>query len=292
MQTSKKSSFNPSLRLIITCLVIILGSLFYWFYKSYLTNPNNVFTGMILNNLNTRSYIVVDEQQNLNGSLLQETLVNSGSKNIVISKETSNISSSGYEIQTQSVGTPSTDYSTYQKINVGKSSQIYNKIIGVWGVSSPNGSQGQGGQLFKSTMLTPFLFASPSVSDTSQLMSFIEKNKIYTIKSSKTSTINGRQAISYKVDINMEQYAKLLNLYSAMIGYKNQVQNLQYTGNQVAGVEISVDTLSRQLIGLSYIGSSSVQIYEDYGVNTLVQLPAKTIPLQQLKDQLISLSKH
>ena len=77
-----------------------------------------------------------------------------------------------------------------------------------------------------------------------------------------------------------------------MIGYKNQVQNLQYTGNQVAGVEISVDTLSRQLIGLSYIGSSSVQIYEDYGVNSLVQLPEKTIPLQQLKDQLISLSKH
>ncbi|HEY5268214.1 MAG TPA: hypothetical protein VII94_03705, partial [Candidatus Saccharimonadales bacterium] len=117
MQISKKAVFNSNLRLVVIGFILILGILFYWFYKSYLTNPNIVFYGMISNNLNTKNYEVINDQVELGGNLIQETLVNSGIKNIVSSIETTNITSSKAVIQTLGVGTPSTDYSTYQKID-------------------------------------------------------------------------------------------------------------------------------------------------------------------------------
>ena len=291
MQISKKVVFNNNLRLVVIGLILILGILFYWFYKSYLTNPEMVFYGMISNNLNTRNYVIVNNQEELGGNLIQETLVNSGAKNVVSSIETTNIISSKALIQTLSVGTPNTDYSTYQKIDVGKTSSVYKPIIGVWGVNSPNGSNGQGGQLYKSTILSPFLFSSPSIRQTSTLMNFIRANKVYTIQSSRFTTVDGRQAINYQISINTKQYTKLLGLYLSIIGYKNQKQAIEYNGTQTVELDVSVDIFSRQLIALSYVGSSSVEVYESYGINSSVKLPPKAIPLQVLKDQIVSLSK-
>jgi hypothetical protein len=292
MQTSKKISLKSNLRLIIVCLVIIVGGLFYWIYKSYLTNPDNVFYGMILNNLNTSSYVVVDEEQNPQSSITQQTLVESGSKDITISRETNNVIGSQDTIQTLSIGTPTTDYSSYQKIEVGKTSRVYNPIIGKWGVSSPEGVSSPGGQLYKSMVLTPFLFSSPSPNNTAKLMNFIKQNKVYSIKSSKLTSVNGKQAINYQIDIKLQPYSKLLDLYSGIIGYKNQLPTAQYSGNQVAQLEVTVATVSRQLIGLSYIGSSSIQIYESYGIHDQIKIPSKTIPLQTLKNEITALSKQ
>ena len=291
MQIPKKSVFNSNLRLIISLSIIVLGILFYWFYKSYLVNPSAIFNGMILNNLNTRSYVVTDYQQQLTGSLVQRTLVNSGANNIVTSQETTNLTSSKAIIKTLSIGTPSTDYSTYQKIDIGQSSAIYDQIIGIWGVNSINGINGQGGQLYKSTMLTPFLFASPSESQTNLLAKFIKQNQVYAIQSSKLGMLNGRQVMNYEIKLNLSQYAKLLNLYLSTIGYRNQGQGISYSGNQTASLEISVDVLSRQLMALSYLGSSSIQVYSGYGINSPIKLPQKAIPLQNLKNLVSSLSK-
>jgi len=246
---------------------------------------------MISNNLNTKSYVVINDSVQLSGSLIQKTLVNYGAKNIVISKETNNISSASNSIQTLSIGTPSTDYSSYQKISVGKTSDNYSKVIGIWGVNSPTGVNGQGGQLFKSASLTPFLFASPSTSDTNRLMGFIKQNKVYNIKSSNVSKVDGRSVISYQISINLKQYARLLNLYSSIMGYKGQTEPIKYTGSERAYIDISVGILSRQLIGLSFLGSSSVQIYSSYGINSPIKVPTKVISLQQLKNEIASLSK-
>jgi hypothetical protein len=291
MQIPKKSVFSNNLRLIISLSIIVLGILFYWLYKSYLINPNAIFNGMILNNLNTRSYVVADYQQQLTGSLVQRTLVNSGANNIVTSQETTNLTSSKATIVTLSIGTPSTDYSTYQKIDIGQSSAIYNQVIGIWGVNSINGINGQGGQLYKSTMLAPFLFASPSVRQTNLLTQFIKQNQVYVIKTSKLGMLNGRQVMNYEIKLNLSQYAKLLNLYLSIIGYRNQSQGIQYSGNQTANLEISVDVLSRQLMALSYLGNSSIQVYSAYGINSPIKLPLKAIPLQNLKNLVSSLSK-
>jgi hypothetical protein len=291
MQTSKKSLLTANLRSTIVLVVLIVGGLFYWLYRSYYSNPTSVFYGMVSNNLNTQNYVDISDQEQLGGNLLTETEVNAGSKNVVISRETTKVTgSNGYTIQTLSIGTPSTDYSSYQKIEVGKSSAAYNKLLNVWGVNSPNGINGQGGQLYKSSVFTPFLFSSPSTKDSTTLMNFIKKNKVYVIKTSKTTKSGDRQVINYEIGVNLKQYSSLLAIYSAMIGYKHDI-TAAYSGNQVADLDISVDVLSRKLIGLSYVGSDSLQAYESYGINSSVKLPTKTIALQDLKNQISSLSK-
>lgn len=290
MQSSKKISFNSYTRLIVICLVALVCILGYWIYRSYIINPQQVFNGMLLNNLNTNSYVVIDQSQGLQGSTIQQTVVDNGAQNIAMSRET-NIIGSGNMIQTLSVGTPATDYSSYQKIEVGKTSSHYLPIIGKWGTNSPEGPKGQGGQLYKSMVLTPFLFSSPSTSDTTKLMNFIRNNKVYSVVSSKLLSLNGTQALNLKININLKQYSKLLNLYSGMIGYTNRFSNVQYNGTQVVQIEATVATLSRQLEGLTYIGSSSVQVYESYGLKYPIKIPSKSIPLQLLKNEISALSK-
>ncbi len=292
MQIPKKSVIRNNLRLIISLLIIVLGILGYWFYEAYLINPNVVFYDMISNNLNTRSYVVTNYQQGSGGSLIERTLVSTGSTNRVMSLETTNIASSKATITTLSIGTPSTDYSTYKKIDIGASSAVYNQILGVWGVNSANGVNGQGGQLFKSIMLAPFIFSSPSMTQTNELVSYIKQNHVYLIKSSKIGKLNGRPVMNYEITINLNSYAKLMNLFLNKIGYRNQGKGIQYSGNSTANLEISVDILSRQLVALSYLGSNSIQVYGSYGINSPIKLPTKTIPLQQLKNLISSLSKQ
>jgi hypothetical protein len=290
MQTSKKSILASNIRLTIVLVVIIVGGLVYFLYRSAYSSPTSVFYGMVSNNLNTQNYVVVGDEQELTGNVLVETQVNSGSKNVIMSQETTKLSNSSDIIGTLSIGTPSTDYSTYQKIDVGKSSAKYTKLLGEWGQNSPSGINGQGGQLYKSTVFTVLLFASPSVKDTTSLMNFIKQNKIYTIKSSRHTKSGDRQVINYEIAVNLKQYSKLLAMYSSMIGYRNKSETVSYNGNQTADLEISIDVLSRKLIGLSYTGSDSLQIYQSYGLNSPIKLPTKTIALQDLKAQISSLS--
>ena len=289
MQTSKKTFIRSNLRLIAVFIVLILIGLCFWFYKAYYSNPNTVFFGMLSNNLNTKNYEVVSNQVSLTEDIITTTQVKTGFKNIVISTETTKITNSKYTIKTASIGTPSTDYSSYQQISFGKSSSKYMSLIGIWGENSPGGINGQGGQLYKSSIFSTFLFASPSISDTSKLLNFIKLHKVYAIKISKHSNLNGRPIINYQIAFNLGQYAKLLDLYSSLIGYKNKETSVSYSGNQSASLNISVDVLSRDLIGLSYVGSNSAQVYESYGINSNIKLPLKTISLQQLKKDVSSI---
>jgi hypothetical protein len=290
MQTSKKSVLTANLRLTIVLIVLIVSGLFYWFYRSYYSNPSRVFYGMVANDLNTQSYVDISDQEELSGNLLTETLVNSGAKNVVISRETTKVANSNDVIQTLSIGTPSTDYSSYQKIEVGNTSSKYNKLLNVWGINSPSGISGQSGELYKSTVFTAFLFTSPSIRDTNQLLNFIIQNHVYSIKSSKVAKSGERQVINYEVGVNLKQYSRLLSLYAGLIGYKSHDETAIYSGNQIADLNISVDILSRRLIGLSYVGSDSLQVFQSYGIDSPIKLPTKTIALQDLKDQ-ISLIK-
>jgi hypothetical protein len=121
-------------------------------------------------------------------------------------------------------------------------------------------------------------------------MNFIKQNKVYTIKSSKHTKSGDRQVINYQIGVNLKQYSKLLAIYSTMIGYKSHNETAAYNGDQTAVLEISVDVLSRRLIGLSYVGSNSVQVYQSYGLNSPVKLPTKTIALEELKAEISSLS--
>jgi hypothetical protein len=290
MQTPKKSAFTANIRLTVVLVSVFVIGLFYWLYRYYYSNSTRVFYGMVANNLNTQNYVDISDQEGISGNLLIETEVNSGSNNIVISKETTKLTSSNDLIQTLSIGTPSTDYSSYQKIDIGKSSFRYSKLLDTWGINSPNGVSGQGGQLYKSTIFTPFLFASPSASDTSKLVSFIKLHKVYIVKSTKTAKSGDRQIINYQIGVNLKQYSSLLAMYSTMIGYRNHNETSSYSGDQIADLNISVDVLSRRLVGLSYVGSNSVQAYQSYGIESSIKLPTKTIALQELKNEISALS--
>jgi len=221
MQTSKKSVLASNLRLVIVLVVIIVGGLLYFLYRTVYSNPTSVFYGMVSNDLNTKNYVVISSEQELSGNLLVATQVNSGPKNVIMSQETTKLANSGDIIGTLSIGTPNTDYSSYQKIEVGKSSAKYTKLLNEWGQNSPSGVNGQGGQLYKSSVFTAFLFASPSVRDTNSLMNFIKQNKVYTIKSSKHTKSGDRQVINYQIGVNLKQYSKLLAMYSSIIGYRD-----------------------------------------------------------------------
>ncbi|HUC95352.1 MAG TPA: hypothetical protein VMR76_00145 [Candidatus Saccharimonadia bacterium] len=296
MNSSKKqpSDFSGNgYRLIATILLILFILFGYHLYESNYGNPKTVFYGMLLNNLSTSSFgeTVVSPQPN--GYTAQYSQINTGSQNIVMSKEVQDevVSAKPNRIVTLSIGTPSTDYSSYLSVQTSqKISSSYKKIIGIWGRNSPNGMSGQGGQLFQASLLNPFLFASGSTRLTNRLMDFIRVNKVYTILLQKRATYKSRPVISYKLGINLKQFSKLLNMYSEGIGYKNSATTTNYSNNASTEVNAMVDVLSKDLISINFVGSSVTQWYSSYGIRQSINIPSHWIPLQQLKNKIITLA--
>jgi hypothetical protein len=284
-------SFNNR-RTLIVVIVIIIGLAGAWLNHSVISNPNVVFWGMIGNNLDTSNYVSINYQVQLSGSIIQRTQASYGASNKIASIELVN-SGTNDHIETLSLGTPTTDYSSYVAIKTNQKGILgkplnYSKIIDVWGKNSPT----TGGQLFTATTLSPFLFASPSQRETNTLVSFIKINKVYTIKKSTKTTYHGRPAISYTILINIKQYSKLLNLYAHAVGIKSVGQEYSYSTNDSVQVNILVDNLSRDLISLSYPGTSSLLTYGSYGIRSNITLPNKSISLNTLKQEIINISNN
>jgi hypothetical protein len=74
-----------------------------------------------------------------------------------------------------------------------------------------------------------------------------------------------------------------------MVGYKGS-SKASYSAGSVAKLKIAVDEWSRDLVSLNYVGAYSLLSYSSYGINPKITIPSKTIPINQLKNEIINLS--
>ena len=79
-------------------------------------------------------------------------------------------------------------------------------------------------------------------------------------------------------------------MYSEGIGYKNSATTTNYSNNASTEVNAMVDVLSKDLISINFVGSSVTQLYSSYCKRQSINNPSHWIPLQQLKNKIITLA--
>lgn len=276
--------------LAITALVILLVAVSAWWQQVY-TSPRRVFWGMISNNLSTQSVTrsttsgsteapaLKQEQISFVPQMASRTLVTVAQKG-----------ANNTKVVSESVGTTINDYSRYLTIDTdqkgAKGAPLnYTPLLGVWGKSSPGAAQN-----FQQASLGLLPFANLSGSDSRSIIEMLENNKVYDADFAKASSkqISGRRAMTIPVKINTAAYVDVLKKLAKLSGISD-TKNLRaedYKDAVPIQLTLTIDTISRQLIEVSYTDSGQVEKYSNYGLSTPVVIPEKSIAIDELQQRL------
>lgn len=273
----------------------IIGGGWLWWSKVY-TSSENVFWGMISNNLATES-ITRHTTQTAAGQTtdqyiqLQLGAVNAARNVVTISQ---NISGSHAVVKSETIGTKDNDYSRYvaiktdQKNAQGKPLNTA-QIIGVWG-KTPDAKKGQRPpiQYLQQSLLGIVPYANLASGPRHDLINLIKNNNVYTITSEPAKSVkqSGRQVFVYTVNINPKAYISMLQQFVKDIGLGDiGLDPSQYNGSQPLKAEFTVDKVSRQLVKVSYPDGGQSQTYSSQGQEQPISVPTQTIPLAQLQSK-------
>ena len=298
MSVSKPGVFNSNktiLVIVLAAVVILAGSGYLW-WKNVAMSPNNVFWGMIDNNLSTASitrHIVQTSSDKSIDQYIREQFgsVNATQGNVALSQ----IDSTGKSIiNSQTIGTPTNDYSRYVGITTPKKTakgQTLNtsSVLGIWGKSSDvKAGQTPNAQYFQQSVLTLVPYGNFTLAQRQNLVEQIHNKNVYEFTASdvKSSTVNGRPAYVYSVNINPSAYIELMLVYAKELGLGDiGLDPANYADSPALNTEITVDKMSKQVLQVSYPSTGQAEKVVDQNLEQPISVPENTIPIAELQDR-------
>lgn len=264
----------------------------FWGVSAY-SSPENVFWGMIDNNLSVSGVQRRVTQTNESGELRQNTVLRFGAVNGAHGLVTLTQKDQGQSatVKTESIGTSSADYSRYVAIeasqkNAQNQSVDFKAVTGVWGKSAGE----QVPQFYSQTALGLVPFANLNFADRRQIIKSIKQKNVYRVNYAlvKEKRINGQQSYIYTVNLDPYAYAQILERLAKASGLAalEGLNPSQYKNSQLVRLTLVVAKNSRQLIEISYNNNSQKEEYSGYGLTKNISLPAKTIPVAELQDKM------
>lgn len=290
------------LRLLVVGVVVFL--LFGWLWWQFVfTSPHKVFWRMVNNSMTLTAITRHVVQTSSTTDLDQTTRLRYGSQNAVATQITlTQKSQQGNTIiKTEGVGTTGYDYSRYtsittpQKTAEGKPLN-FSKIINVWGRSAtPAKGQKPSVQYLGQAALglVPFVNLNP-VQRHSILHQMMTKN-VYTIDytSVKRQTLNGKGVYVYDVSINPPAYIGVVQqvVKAAGLTSANNLDPSAYQNSPPLKATFYVERTAGRLVKITYANAQQTETYRDYGLDSPIAIPAKTVPLTLLQEQLQAITQ-
>lgn len=273
-------------RLIFSAAAIIVLVLIGLWWNNVYQSPSNVFWGMINNSLATTG-ATMHVQNSVSGTKLNEYIqFELGAKNYIHS--TLKLNEDGTEVNTETIGTPSADFTRYTTIST-KSATSYNSVVGVWAKSAPL-AKGQApdpiDHLFGQTVLGVVPYADLPVSTRQSLVAQAQVTKVYTIDPAHITRTGS--AYTYTVKIAPKAYAAFLQQVTKDegLGSSSEFNPNDYQSNsQPLTVQLSVSPVSRQLLEVNYGGGHSETV-NGYGIQPNITIPSHTISTVELQNRL------
>ena len=279
---------------ILLIIIIVAG----WFWWSHIyEGSQSVFWGMLNNSLAT-SAVTRQVTEKAGGQNLNETIVLELGKNNIARANT--VLSQGMSVvSTETIGTPLTDYTRYTaaktatKTTSGKSLN-FSKIIGIWSKSTTVGiSTDPLDHLFGQTLLGVVPIGNLPPQERINLLNQMKTSNVFSVNYSDVlhGYIKGRSVYIYKVSVAPVAYAQLLTVFARDEGYNNvpELSTSNYRGDQPLQVQFAINPASRQLIEITYPGSNHVELYGDYGVQPIINIPTHTISTAALEQRLLTI---
>ena len=271
------------------CLLLIL-SVALWRAKA--NSPQNVFWDMVGNNLSTRSitkHVIGDSTAAKSDQYTQVTFgAQNFSHNIVTLTQKSGEDNT--VVKTESIGTPQADFSRYNSIQTNRKNAVgqlpdFSNIEGVWGKSSDQASA----QYLSQAMFGVVPFANLNAAERARIVKLIKDSKVYSPAFDKVATQNGDYV--YSVELSPVPYLKLLAELSKATGVHSLVNADvdDYKDSPSLKLTVSVDKRSHQLKKVKYDSGGQEETYESHGLNAGVQIPDKTIPMNELETRVANI---
>jgi hypothetical protein len=296
-RSSKKNYLTTNVAIVAVVVAIIIAWLLLHFVYE---NPNTVFYSMLNNALSTSSFSKKVVSYRSNAVDYQSVTAQTGANNIVASKEIqATIGNRASEVSIYSVGTPWADYSKYLSITTTQRDKNgtllnYKPVINIWTKNTPGPKNSPQGKIFSDVLLGSVVpIGQISVEQRNSLMNYIKQNKVYNIVGKTTKrSVNGSTQYTYSVSIDLPSFVVMMGKFGDDLGLKvPPVKSSSYVG-EIEAVKITVDALTRQLVGINYVGSNNVESFSSFGAKYNISVPTKTISLQDLGTKLSTVSNN
>jgi hypothetical protein len=274
---------------LVGSIVILAGSAF-WFYKVY-SNPENVFWGMVGNNLSTPSISKEIVQKSEGSSSKENTLIAFRPAPSVhdIKEISTTVNGTKSRIKVESIGTPKDTYQRYvlieQPVQPGKSKPDYSNIYKMW-LKNGGNAQANNSQLFNNALFSGFLFGNLQPNNRDTAVSYMRKAYKVNFDDINNKSDNSRKTYTYKVKLSLKEYAKGAHYYAELLRLPNakQISADNYKATDKLEMAVTVDVLSRQLRQVTYTSNSSSEKYTAYGIVPNFESPKKTVSYNDLQE--------
>lgn len=274
-------------------LLVLLGSLFAW-YQYVHRSTYGVFWDTIDNNLNINGVTRTIEQQNNGADFNQKLQISLGAENVArgITTVTQPSAEGNTVVVSETVGTPTENFVRYVDVNVAGSGTAPADVASIKNVWSREPLT-QGGQLNQS-ILAEGLFSSFPLARLNQpqrqeVVQFMKDNKVYSVdyKNAKEVSRGGKQGFEYVVVVDLPGYIATLKMIDTMMGLKQleSVDPSAYEGAEPAELTVVNSINGRQLLEVTYNGSSRKEKYSAYGARINVAIPEAYLLRSELEQK-------
>ncbi len=276
-------------------IVILILSGWLWFHSVYMSS-NNVFWGMLDNNLATTSVTEHVTQIGQAQSVEQYIQKQFGAQNSVHSlislkqKQGKTVAT----VKSETIGTLSADYSRYlsvdrQRITAKGQPEDFSSVVGLWVKTDIKNNQAASNQSFKQNVLGVVPFANLNSDQRQNIIKMLRDKDVYDIStgSIKSISVNGRPAFVYDVNIKPKAYIEVMIQVVRDMGLGNiGLDASQYDNSSTYKAQFTVDKLSRHLVKITYSATSQITTYSSQGLEQKITLPTNTITMAELQKRI------
>lgn len=302
-QTSE-SDIQPIKLMIVVVIVAVLGLLF--FVSSTINNSENVFWGMVDNNLSsfgvTRSIKQNDGNVEVDRKVRLVTAPDIST--LSLTKITQKSGDASTEVVTENLVTLEDNLSRYVSIksdytNKGKKPN-YDQLTNVWFADESTTPELNAQVLADVSGLSPgylpgsppFLLLNSSARKTAN--QFIRDNNVYepNFDQKKTVDVNGKKAYEYPVKVDVKTYIELLSLINQSSGVEvRKINSENFKDNPPLDLIMTIDVSGRQLLAVRDNQTGREETFSAHGARPVVEIPEVTSTKRNIESSLEKLFK-
>jgi hypothetical protein len=147
----------------------------------------------------------------------------------------------------------------------------------------------QNQSVFAEALFSSVPFAQLTPAQRQELVQFMKDNKVYDVDYRGATVVEraGKQAYEYKATVNLPAYIETLKKVDAMmgLGQLETVDPAQYEGAAAAELTIVSSIDGRQLLEVTYPGTSRKETYSSYGARVNVPVPDTDLTRGELEQR-------
>ncbi|HEX5455749.1 MAG TPA: hypothetical protein VFW77_00085 [Candidatus Saccharimonadales bacterium] len=279
--------------LIVLACIILLGVSSWLWWSKIVMNPGRALDDAIANSLHTRSVTKHVTQVGTTGSVDQVSYLSFFPGSIGAQTDTvltQGIGSNSASVNTETIGTTDRDFVRYTDVKGADNlsgAQRLKTLLGVWAERNQDIAKGQRVSFLNESMFGIVPFGYFNDAEKSQLIGLINQKGIYKYTSATRSIENRRPVYIYTLALNPADLVDVMHEYVRLSGAgdPSQFDSTQYKGLGVLHIQLTVDILSRQIIEVQY-PTGRVENYSGYNLYKQINLPADTIPIEELQKRL------